>query len=45
MNLSKLSNKTLLAARSVAKTRLRAFFADPKAMIALRMEIARRGLK
>ncbi len=44
MDFSKLPNR-LLALYRVAKTRARVFFRDPKAMIALRNEVGRRGLK
>lgn len=44
MDLSKLSDKTILAAYGCAKTRLLPFFRDPKAMIKLREEAERRRL-
>lgn len=44
MDFSKLPDQ-LLALYRVAKTRARVFFRDPKAMIALRNEVERRGLK
>jgi len=40
-----MSDKTVAAIYRVAKTRLRAFFANPHAMILLRAEMTRRGLK
>ena len=43
--LSKLSDATLKVVYRIAKTRLRAVFADPRRMIALRNEMQRRGLK
>ena len=44
MNLSHLSDHHLLAAYRVAKTRLKVFFSDPLAMIALRQLLISRGL-
>lgn len=40
----KLSDRHLRAVYRVAKTRLRAFFVDPKLMIQLRSEMYRRGM-
>lgn len=45
MDFSKLPDRLLLALYRVAKTKARVFFRDPKAMIALRNEVERRGLK
>lgn len=45
MNLTTMSDKTVAAIYRVAKTRLRAFFVNPYAMMQLRAEIERRGLK
>lgn len=44
MDLTKMNDKTLAAVYRVAKTRLRAFFANPYSMMALRAEVKRRGL-
>lgn len=40
----RLSDQHLKAVYRVAKTRLRAFFADPRLMIQLRSEMYRRGM-
>ena len=40
----RLSDQHLRAVYRVAKTRLRAFFADPRLMIQLRSEMYRRGM-
>lgn len=40
-----MSDEALMAVYRVAKTRLAAFFGDPRNMIALREEIERRKLK
>jgi hypothetical protein len=40
----RLSDRHLRAVYRVAKTRLRAFFVDPKMMIQLRSEMYRRGM-
>ncbi len=45
MDLTKMSDEILRVVHRVAKTRLRAFFKNPKAMMALRAELERRGLK
>jgi hypothetical protein len=45
LDLTKMSDETLRVVHRVAKTRLRAFFKNPKAMMALRAELERRGLK
>lgn len=42
MNLQSLSDKTIIALMRVAKTRARAFFAHPRAMMELREEYERR---
>lgn len=42
--LTKLSDWHLLVVYRIAKKKLRPFFADPHAMIALRQEVERRGL-
>lgn len=44
LDLTKFSDRHLLAAHRVAKTRLRAFFGPAKAMKHLRDELVRRGL-
>lgn len=41
----RLSDRALIGVYRVAKTRLRVWFADPHAMMQLRAEIERRGLK
>lgn len=43
--LTGMSDEALMAVHRVAKTRLAAFFRDPRNMIALREEIERRKLK
>jgi hypothetical protein len=45
IDLTKMKDGTLLVMYRVAKTRLRAFFKNPRAMMALRAEMERRGLK
>lgn len=44
IDLTRFSDVQLAAMMRVAKTRLRAFFARPQAMIALRQEMQRRNL-
>lgn len=43
--LSRLSDRHLIGVYRVAKTKLRVWFANPHAMMQLRAEIERRGLK
>lgn len=45
MNLTHIDDEKLLIIHRVAKTRLRAFFRNPRLMMALRAEMERRGLK
>ena len=45
MDLTQMSDDTLRVVHRVAKTRLRAFFKNPRLMMALRAELERRGLK
>jgi hypothetical protein len=42
--LDRLTDWHLLVIYRIAKTKLRPFFADPRAMVALRDEVTRRGL-
>ncbi len=44
IDLSRLKDRHIAALLRVAKTRCRAFFAHPKAMIDLRQEAKRRGI-
>lgn len=45
LDFTRLSDRLLLALHRVAKTRARVFFAHPRAMMALRQALEKRGLK